>query len=413
MSHLSKVTVLFSISLIALVLPGCSSDPLLDIVAPNSPFTVPNGVQTTTLGFDEITSFDIYRDNNNLIHLIASGKLISNKQTGLRYSRYDVAGQSWLTPIQLGAQLPQPMSMRGNDSQIAGFDDYLVVVWQTKGEIPGMGPLVSAISVDKGKSWQQSVNPAANNNGDQSHLDLTADRHGSFHIAWLEDPEENGYQSLRYTQSSDHGKHWAKPTTLDNSTCSCCWNTFAASDENILTILYRDMKLRDMALMQSLNNGNNWMRVSTVGEFNWKFDGCPHVGGGLTYGAENNQLHSLVWTGVDKKAGLYYLRSNNNGSSWAQPKLLTKSGAHADIAADEDDYLGAVWDQMEDDGSTRVYFTSSEDSGTHWQPPIRLSSVEYKATHPRIVANENGFLVIWTEKKPNQPSHIAFSYLEK
>src|SRR3712207_7239577 len=46
-------------------------------------------------------------------------------------------------------------------------------------------------------------------------------------------------------------------------------------------LLYRDKNPRDMALVASADAGATWGEPVRVGRFDWDFDGCPHVGGGL------------------------------------------------------------------------------------------------------------------------------------
>ena len=336
---------------------------------------------------------------------------MNDKQVSLRYTRSQDGGGKWLVPISL-AKLPASINTRGNDIQLAAEGDHLLSVWQGKGELPGLGPMLSAFSNNNGLNWTKGANPAANDAGDQSHVDLIADQHGHFHAAWLEDPEENGYQSLRYARSVDGGKHWEKAATLDGSTCSCCWNTFALSPKNELNILYRDMKPRDMALQRSSDEGKTWQQASVVGKFGWQFDGCPHVGGGLAYtGADQDQqLHSVVWTGVEQKAGLYYLNSGDNGKSWSTPRKLGDAGIHGDIAV-INGKLVAIWDEMEADG-TSIFFAKSEDGGLTWLAAVRLTAAKNAATHPRLVATEAGFLALWTEKPSKQPSQLAWQLLE-
>lgn len=394
------------IGLTAVLLAGCASAPLLDIVeAPPKPYT------TSTFGLYDITTFDVYAENN-VIHLLAGGKRsATGKSVALRYSRSEDGGKTWLQPVSLD-NLPETIASRGNDVQLASHGKNLAAVWQTKGELPGMGPMTSAISHDNGLSWKLSVNPAANNAGDQSHLDLIADRQGRFHAAWLEDPEENGYQSLRYARSLDNGTHWSQPVMLDDSTCSCCWNTFALSPENTLNILYRDMKPRDMSLLESDDGGKSWKRTGIVGEFGWQFDGCPHVGGSLAYdGAEHpGELKSLVWTGTEQKAGLYYLSSKDAGKNWSTPKKTGNTAIHADIAA-FDGYFMAIWDEMEPEGSS-IFYAKTEVGHDHELTPIRLTQAENAATHPRVIATRHGFLALWTEKPGKQPNRLAWQLLD-
>jgi BNR repeat-like domain len=397
-----------------LTINGCSSAPPLSTVQPTKKTAESTTVapySTSTLGLFDVSTFDVYVDDDT-IHLIAGGKISAeNKQIKLSYTRSEDGGRNWLAPVTQ-ANLPASINSRGNDIQLAAKGNHLLAVWQTKGEFPSMGPMVSAYSQDNGETWQQGVNPAVNNEGDQSHLDLLTDEHGNFHAVWLEDPEENGYQSLRYSRSVDWGKHWSHAATLDASTCSCCWNTLALSPKNELNILYRDMKPRDMALLQSYDDGESWRHVSTVGKFNWKFDGCPHVGAGLAYTRADNprQLHSLVWTGAEGKSGLYHLSSKNNGANWSAPQKLGNTAIHADIAA-FDGNIVAVWDEMEADG-TSIFYAKSKDGGKSWLTATRLTLASNAATHPRLIATKHGLLALWTEKPSKQPGQLAWQLIE-
>jgi hypothetical protein len=170
------------------------------------------------------------------------------------------------------------------------------------------------------------------------------------------------------------------------------------------------MKPRDMALLQSHDAGKIWQRLSTVGEFNWKFDGCPHVGGGLIQSVSDKKLHSLVWTGVDQKAGLYYLASEDNGISWSTPKKMGEQAVHGDIAA-VDNTVAAIWDEMEAEG-TAIFYSTSNNNGLTWNAPIRITDGKAVATHPRLMATKQGLVAFWTEKLNKQPSHLAWQFLE-
>jgi hypothetical protein len=410
---ISKQYPAFLLSLVVTI-NGCSSDPLLSTAEPKNvtaESTTITPYSTSTFGLYDISTFDVYVDDD-VIHIIAGGKVSAkDKQTKLNYTRSEDGGQNWLEPVAL-SNLPASINSRGNDIQLTAKGNHLLAVWQTKGELPSMGSMASAYSEDNGKTWQQGANPAVNNEGDQSHIDLIADQHGNFHAVWLEDPEENGYQSLRYSRSVDWGKQWSQATTLDDSTCSCCWNTLALSPEGDLNILYRDMKPRDMALLQSYDDGKTWRHVSTVGEFDWKFDGCPHVGGTLAYTGGDNprQLHSLVWTGAEGKSGLYHLSSKNNGNCWSKPQKLGNTAIHADISTIDNDIV-AVWDEMEPDG-TSIFYAKSDDDGANWLTATRLTTANNAATHPRLVATKHGLLALWTEKPGKQAGKLAWFVIE-
>lgn len=364
---------------------------------------------TSSSGLQDIISFDV-TTHDDIIHALVAGKSTDKtNRTVVRYLFSEDGGQQWSLAVDVATN-SNPIAVRGNDIQLTATGENLVAIWQTRGEFPSMGAMVSRYSHDGGKTWHAGTNPAIDNNGDQSHIDVIADKQGIFHAVWLADPEENGYQSLRYARSIDGGEHWQASLKLDDSTCSCCWNTLAVSPSGEINVLYRDMKPRDMALMQSSDNGVTWRRTSTVGEFNWQFEGCPHIGGGLAIG-EDNTLYSTVWTGVEGKAGLYTLRSTDNGKTWSPPQSLGGLASHSDIAVNKQQVM-AIWDEREPDGAS-IFSAQSHNGGVSWSTPKRLSATGIMATHPRLVATPSGFLALWTEKHNKQPSQWMLKIVDE
>lgn len=373
--------------------------------------TSKTGYSTGSFGLTEISSFDVYVEKQK-IHLLLSGRTITNnKKNVISYVYSEDGGYRWQHNLVID-YLPEATAKRGNDVQLAAKDNNLVAMWQTAGEFPSMGPMVSVYSIDHGQTWSEGINPAQANDRAQAHIDLITDEHGDFHAVWLEDPQESGHQSLRYARSIDSGKHWSEPVTLDDSTCSCCWNTLALSPDNHLNVLYRDMAPRDMSLMQSANGGVTWKKASSVGDFQWKFEGCPHIGGGLTsIGSDKNfQLHSVAWTGAEQISGLYYLTSIDGGQSWSLPKKLGNMATNGDVAAYKyvDKHLVAtIWNELEDEGVT-IWLSQSSDGGATWSAPQRLASANHSPTQPKLVATQQGFLALWTENTPSGKSVLAW-----
>ena len=349
-------------------------------------------------GLKSVSGFDVYADQQRL-HALFTMTERDPRQARLVYAHSDDAGHSWSAPqlIELDAGLSME-SVQGNDAQLAAWGERLLVVWQRSGEIPGMGPLQAAVSQDGGRHWQLGRNPTASEI-DQSHADLLADQQGRFHLVWLDDRDEKGYQGLRYARSDDGGEQWPLALTIDDSSCSCCWNRMYLNSHGALGVLYRDMEFRDMALAQSSDGGEHWQRLSTAGAFHWKFDGCPHNGGGLTQ-ANGGRLHAVVWTGVENRAGLYHVFSETQGREWSEPQAIAPgTGAfHADIAALDERHVLMVWDAMGADGTT-IWMADSADDGRSWSSPVMLSTLGRQASHPRVLATQSGWVVMWSEKQ--------------
>ena len=390
---LSKLTTGIAVVLLAFGLAACSNQaetPVTSQIILSSPLS------TSDAEWQNISGFDVYAEGSRL-HAVFTATSSDPKHPLIAYLHSEDGGLHWSLPQELSKQFTQAVESKiGNDIQIVAWQQRLMIVWQTTGEIPGMGPLTAIFSTDAGERWQSGVNPVASDN-DQSHPELVADTLGQFHMVWLDDRDENGYQGLRYARTADAGQNWQAAQTIDESSCSCCWNRMAITDNQAINVLYRDMQPRDMALAQSTDAGDSWQRISTVGDFNWRFDGCPHNGGGLSvYG---NTLHSLIWTGVEQQVGLYYLRSLDAGTTWSQPQpIAANTGAfHSDIAARDDKKVAVIWDAAGANGS-QVFFSVSADNGEHWSAPQLLSTGNV-AANPRLFATSKGWLALWTEQQ--------------
>jgi hypothetical protein len=383
-----------NIFVISLLLSGCS------FISPIQNTT--SSFSKNSFNFENVSSFDIYKDTDTLHVLISGLKSIKDKTQSVYYLQSADGGKTWSIPVEMPVFSSPVLASRGNDVQIAANGENLVAAWQVQGEMPNYGALVTTYSHDAGKTWHIGKNPAIDNSGDQSHADLISDNNGNFHTVWLADPEENGYQSLLYARSIDNGENWQSPSKLDDSSCSCCWNTLVISPNKELHILYRDMNPRDMTLLSSSDNGATWHRKKTVGEFNWHFDGCPHVGGGIAFD-KNNAFYASVWTGESSKSGLYTLNSLTN-----KPIKIAKNATHSDIAVLEKRVV-LVWDEMSKEG-TGIFAAQSLDEGKTWSTSERLSTKGKNSTHPRIVAIENEALVLWTEKQSQNAQLITKFY---
>ena len=219
---------------------------------------------------------------------------------------------------------------------------------------------------------------------------------------------------MRHAVSSDRGRHWQSETTIDLDVCTCCWNRAVALPDRSLAVLYRGSKPRDMRLAEREPKRGTWQVRSTVGPFDWQFEGCPHCGGGLAaqptiLGAD---LHSVVWTGKPGSAGLYYLGSTNSGTSWSPPLAVSDAQSReADIAATSRSVV-IVYTSLTAEGTTPVLARRSSDRGGHWSEPVTISKPGATADHPRAAQLASGFLVYWTEPRQGVGKFLAFSFLE-
>ncbi|QSA97720.1 sialidase family protein [Methylococcus sp. EFPC2] len=365
-------------------------------------------------GLYDIQSLDVAADARG-IHVLAVGKTQAAAQPRLVYTITADGGRTWRKPSVVDRGGTLVASRLGNDAQLAVHGLTMAVAWQRSGDPPGSGPMAAAYSRDGGITWQQAQAPQSEDpTQQQSYMDLAADRSGRFHLVWLDDREENGNtQGLRHAISSDGGRSWREEATVDAAVCTCCWNRLTVLPDDSIAVLYRDDAPHDMRLALRAANGR-WQGLGAVGEFNWDFAGCPHCGGGLATARTRHGtvLHSVVWTGKEDAAGLYYLASADQGKTWSVPRRIADaSSREADIAVYGDAGVGIVYTRPAEEGSA-VYYVHTKDGGGHWTPARRISASATQADHPRILGEgAGGIAAFWTEHRTGAGRVLAMASL--
>lgn len=344
-----------------------------------------------------VLAMDVHADGD-VVNLLLFEE--TNGEKELRHRRSVDGAKTWGAPTRIDRGSRGIVAHhRGMDPQVAAAGDRIVVLWTMPGTSPwGEGALATALSSDGGRTWRAGPSPSDDASGrGHAFLDLTADPAGLFHAVWLDG--RDGAQGLRGASSRDGGARWAPTVSIDTRTCECCWNKTLSTGPGSVAVLYRDKDPRDMALAASDDGGATWRRKGPVGAFNWGFDGCPHVGGGLaqTTAAGRSYLHAVVWTGAEQAAGVHVLRSDDGGSSWSAPRRLgAPTAKHTDLAA-SGAAAAAVWDERRS-GEGVIMGSVSRDHGSTWSQARPLSQSGRTATHPLVVATKRGFVAFWTER---------------
>lgn len=353
-----------------------------------------------------VVSLDIYRDGA-LLHLLTLE--INVKQVRrLLYRQSSDDGRTWTDPVDIDQASRSIYDLtRGGDAQIAASGRRVVVLWTAKGSgYAGSGPLMSAVSIDSGRTWRAGGNPADDrSNAGHGYAELAASN-GTFDAVWLDD--RDGAQGLRHARSHD-GVTWEKNTTVQSKTCECCWQSLAQSSDGLLA-MFRGRDPRDMQLSVLRSGAAAWTPRGPVGKFDWDFNGCPHTGGALVSTRSGQSLHAVVWTGAAGKQGLHHMSSSHGGGNWrVSSRLGSQDAQRSDLALSADGKtLAVVWDQLA--GTRRlIYGAHSVDGGTTWLTPRRLSADSVDALCPRIVTAGNGFLAAWTESTNGEAGKLKMA----
>ncbi|QFY43395.1 exo-alpha-sialidase [Candidatus Methylospira mobilis] len=365
-------------------------------------------------GVSAIQSVDVVGDGDVLHALIAGTR--EGLRQGLFYLRSRDGGLHWEAPVNIGMAADKPLQVRrGNDARLAVAGNRLLAVWQEQRDMPGNGPLQSAVSDDGGRTWRIAGYPVKGDSAkNQAYAGLAADSQGRMHLVWLDDREENGNTSgLRYAVTDNGGQSWQQEQTVDPLVCTCCWNRIQMLDDQSVAVLYRSAEPHDMKLALRPGAGGQWRKEGAVGRFDWHFAGCPHNGGGLALTRADGKtlLHGVVWTGKDEAAGLYYLQSADAGTHWSTPQRIGDAlGRDGDIAGTPAGRLGIVFSRI-DRGHSLIHFQSSANAGKEWTAPQIITAADAIADHPVIVTVAGGFRAFWTERRLDAGKVLGMSVI--
>jgi len=302
-----------------------------------------------------------------------------------------------LGPIEAHGEAPPQLAAEASGA--------VSVLYAVGKEIPGKRFPVSALrfirSTDRGRTWSEpvTVNDGTEFGSHNFHA-LTAAPDGSLLATWLDARE--GKSGVWMSRSADGGRTWETNRPIDTDpSCPCCRTSVAVAGDGAIYVAWRAIlpgDVRDVVVTRSADGGASWSSPVRVREDGWVYPGCPHAGPSLRADARG-VLHVGWWTGKEGEAGVYYARSDDGGRSFtAQPIDVGERArpAHVQLALSPSGSVYVAWD----DGlgeMPRVLMRRSGDAGRRFGPIERLSDPEAAASFPVLAVYGDSLAVAWSQ----------------
>jgi len=279
--------------------------------------------------------------------------------------------------------------------------DNLVGIWVQDGK--PRRALVAGVTFDGGLAWESVVIPGLTlcSGGD---LPAAADpwlafaTNGDLYAASLvyeERAGEPGSDGILVSKSSDGGRTWGSPTTINRSEapfqlpvndkesitadpadeCSV-YVTWTRFNPNIVT--------GDVVLSRTTDCGQTWTEPAIVQE-----GGAPGQGAQVIVLPDGTLLVFAQSVFVDPFP-IYVKRSTDRGETWSEMPTVIATIVNQGVVAPDGGiavrtgpfnvavnrttgHLSAVWEQGVDDAPpVHITYSSSADDGLTWSPPIRI-----------------------------------------
>jgi hypothetical protein len=203
---------------------------------------------------------------------------------------------------------------------------------------------------------------------------------------------------IRVAKSVDGGRTFGASIIVDTAPCPCCRTSLAIAADGTVYLAWRKEYAGDVrdVVVARLGAGESAfgapVRVHADG---WVFPACPHAGPALAVDGRG-RVHVGWYTGQDGRQGLWHVRSEDGGRTFAAPMALV-TGADippslVSFAPDGDGVL-AAWDDRAEGGTRRVAVARIGESGA----PERVGAVDGRL--PALESGATGALLAWHDRQ--------------
>lgn len=263
-------------------------------------------------------------------------------------------------------------------------------------------------SSDYGKTFSKPV--TVNNDNlltGHSFNELMVSDEGEVSIVWLDgrlrgrDKSNNGSAIFLGTGQLANGVIKFSNEALANGTCVCCRLATDYDTQGNLSVLWRHI-YGDNIREFALLTLSKQKAPYQVSYDHWKINGCPHQGGGLSID-DKNRYH-MVWFNIgDKGKGIFYANSDDAGKTLSTPLSVgdfTVQAAHPHVNVYQNQ-VDIVWTQYTGT-EHELWHQVSYDRGKSFKPAKIIATSTNGSDRPFIVKRNNKRFISWHR---NQQGH--------
>lgn len=369
------------------------------------------GLSAINLAFD--TKGNLWRVSVN------DGYLFVDKSADL--------GKTFSTPVKVNL-IAQKIGASNEARPDIALDakNNIYVTWTQNLDTRFAGYIWFARSINGGKSFEKPY-VVHEDRAEITHAfnALNVSPQGKITVTWIDkrdavnakkDGKKYAGAAIYYAVSNNWGESFAAEKKLADSSCECCRIVTTNKPDGTVVAMWRHVfegHERDHMIAEiPQDNANPQLHRATFGR--WKIDGCPHHGGALAIGGENNDwwgYHMAYFDGKDANAnqksgpGLYYSRMD--GVAWASSPAK-KFGNNANQAGHpailswgnkaDGERVWLVWREIKAK-NYKIVGLFSDDGGRNWSDAKVLASTADKTDYPQLIRHDKQVYLAWNTLK--------------
>lgn len=270
-------------------------------------------------------------------------------------------------------------------------------------------------SDDNGKTFSKPMPVSDHADSARNYMDkMLVDTQGRVYLFWHDTRHEKhmphpGELSLFYAVADKSNSGHFNNLKVSDNICSCCRTAAALTGDDRPVLLARMVfadDARDHALLAMEADGR-WSAAQRISYDDWKIDACPEHGPAMAIDRQN-RIHMAWFTQGDRRQGLFYAYSDNQGRNVSEPLAIGNPAflpGHADVLA-LDDKVALTWQEFDGD-RTHVWLMTSNDRGSHWTAPRELAKASNATSFPKLITNNKQVYLSWTGDNRHRLIEIA------
>ncbi len=270
------------------------------------------------------------------------------------------------------------------------------------------------------QSWKKNF--ILHNDGTQSEHGFVSMRPyvgNSFVVVWLDGRETvgkehgGGQMTLRAAIVFEDGTI-DYDTLIDERVCDCCQTALAIGPNDEIIVAYRDRsdnEIRDISIVRwEMETG--WSKPMTIGNDNWKIEGCPVNGPSIDANGTNV---GLAWfTGVEGEGRVNVAFSTDAGITFGEPTRVDAGNATGRVAIQmiSETEAAVLW--MEPSGDDElIQLIKVNLNGTTAEPiTISKKNAERASGFPQMQLIDSKIVIAFTKLIQENSSTIETRYID-
>ena len=314
-------------------------------------------------------------------------------------------GQHFGSPVKVNIK-PEKISARNENRPKLAFDDKnnVYISWAKPLKKQYTSEIRFTYSTDGGKHFApaQTVNNDSFETG-HSFNEMLVNGDGQVVLTWLDARESKNNPNYQGSALyAAQGKLTEKGFSFDNrkladGTCVCCRIAMTHSANNKIAAMWRHIYDDNIRdhAILTFDQKNIPAQPFRASFDQWHINGCPHQGPGLSIN-EQNRYHMVWFNNGEKGKGIFYAYSDDSGKNKSIPLKIGDTEKQASYAhVISNDNIVEVV-WIQFNGKTyQLYHQRSRDNGKTFGHPSMIGESAQDPDRPFLIKHERQNFVSW------------------